>query len=223
MGFAISGATVRAASDTQAFSLLRGGAQGAVALQGSATFYVTGLTAGSTTFTAKYDVDHAGRAPSSTGRSSSSRCRRCTGRAPLEWAVAGPRSVSGNGWSRARNDRGDPARARRFESLVLAIATAIAAVIVGWLLVGNHGSSTPASVAVGPVLVSADAARERSEVARPPDLLGRPAEQLVVRADRDEQRPRLRALPAARRRCRRPALELPHRRHVSGRRCRIRT
>jgi hypothetical protein len=56
MGFAISGATVRAASDTQAFSLLRGGAQGAVAHQGSATFYVTGLTAGSTTFTAKYDV-----------------------------------------------------------------------------------------------------------------------------------------------------------------------
>ena len=56
MGFAISGATVRAASNTQALSLLRGGAQGAVALQGSATFYVTGLTAGSTTFTAKYDV-----------------------------------------------------------------------------------------------------------------------------------------------------------------------
>ena len=39
---------------------------------------------------------------------------------------------------------------------VLAIATAIAAVIVGWLLAGSHGSSTPASVAVGPTLVSAE-------------------------------------------------------------------
>jgi hypothetical protein len=56
MGFAISGATTRAASDTQAFSVLRGAGQGAIAAQGSATFYVTGLTAGSTTFTAKYDV-----------------------------------------------------------------------------------------------------------------------------------------------------------------------
>ena len=56
MGFAISGATVRAASDAQAFSVLRGGSQGAIAVQGTATFYVTGLTPGSTTFTAKYDV-----------------------------------------------------------------------------------------------------------------------------------------------------------------------
>ena len=75
------------------------------------------------------------------------------------------------------------------------------------------------SIAIGPVLVSADAARERSEVARPSDLLGRPAEQLVVRADRDGQRARLRALPAARRRRRRSAGGLPHRRHVPGRRC----
>jgi hypothetical protein len=57
MGFAISGATVRAASNTQAFSVVRGGSQGNIAVQGSATFYVTGLTPGSTTFTAKYDVD----------------------------------------------------------------------------------------------------------------------------------------------------------------------
>ena len=47
---------MRAASDTQAFSVLRGGSQGAIAVQGTATFYVTGLTPGSTTFTAKYDV-----------------------------------------------------------------------------------------------------------------------------------------------------------------------
>ena len=84
---------------------------------------------------------------------------------------------------------------------------------------GNHGSAKPASVAVGPAARLRRAARERGEVARPPDLLGRPAEQLVVRADGDGQRARLRALPAARRRCRRPALELPHRRHLPGRRC----
>ena len=35
---------------------LRGAGPGAIAAQGSATIYVTGLTAGSTTFTAKYDV-----------------------------------------------------------------------------------------------------------------------------------------------------------------------
>ena len=61
MGFAISGATVRAASNTQAFSVVRGGSQGNIAVQGTATFYVTGLTPGSTTFTAKYDVDGADR------------------------------------------------------------------------------------------------------------------------------------------------------------------
>lgn len=38
---------------------------------------------------------------------------------------------------------------------VLAIAIAIAAVIVGWLLVSNGRTSEPANVAVGPVLVSA--------------------------------------------------------------------
>jgi hypothetical protein len=57
MGFAISGATTRAASDAQALALVRGGSQGAVATQSSATFFVTGLTPGSTTFTAKYDVN----------------------------------------------------------------------------------------------------------------------------------------------------------------------
>jgi hypothetical protein len=39
---------------------------------------------------------------------------------------------------------------------VLAIATAIAATVVGWLLVSNHGSSKPVSIAVGPMLVSAE-------------------------------------------------------------------
>jgi hypothetical protein len=39
---------------------------------------------------------------------------------------------------------------------VLAIATAIAATVVAWLLVNNHGSSKPVNVAVGPVLVSAE-------------------------------------------------------------------
>jgi len=55
MGFAISGATTRAAADTQALSLLNGGSQHPTT-QSSATFFVTGLTAGSTTFTAKYSV-----------------------------------------------------------------------------------------------------------------------------------------------------------------------
>jgi hypothetical protein len=38
---------------------------------------------------------------------------------------------------------------------VLAIATAIAAAFVAWLVVGNHGTAKPANVAIGPVLVSA--------------------------------------------------------------------
>ena len=38
---------------------------------------------------------------------------------------------------------------------VLGIATAIAAVFVAWLLVGNHGTAEPVNVAVGPVLASA--------------------------------------------------------------------
>jgi hypothetical protein len=51
---------------------------------------------------------------------------------------------------------------------VLAIVTALAAVIVGWLLVGNHASSKPASVAVGPVLVSAtQLASESKSVGHP--------------------------------------------------------
>jgi hypothetical protein len=38
---------------------------------------------------------------------------------------------------------------------VLGIATAIAAVFVAWLLVGNHGTAKPVNVSVGPVLASA--------------------------------------------------------------------
>ena len=53
MGFAVSGATTVAASDTQAFSFVNGGNQ-AQTVQASGTFYVSGLTAGSNTFTAKY-------------------------------------------------------------------------------------------------------------------------------------------------------------------------
>jgi hypothetical protein len=52
MGFAVSGATVVASSTTQA-ALETSSAAGA-AYQMSATFYVTGLTAGSNTFTAQY-------------------------------------------------------------------------------------------------------------------------------------------------------------------------
>jgi hypothetical protein len=56
MGFAVSGSTTRAAADTQALIVKNGGNQ-AILAQGSATFFVTGLTAGSNTFTAKYRVD----------------------------------------------------------------------------------------------------------------------------------------------------------------------
>jgi hypothetical protein len=49
MSFAISGATTQAAADTRGLSLL-----GNTAQQASASFVVTGLNAGSTTFTAKY-------------------------------------------------------------------------------------------------------------------------------------------------------------------------
>jgi hypothetical protein len=55
MGFAISVGTTRAAADTQALSLLNAGNQHNT-VQHSATFFVTGLNAGSTTFTAKYDA-----------------------------------------------------------------------------------------------------------------------------------------------------------------------
>jgi hypothetical protein len=55
MGFAISGASTQAASDTRAFVVKNGGAQ-AILVQGSATFFISGLTPGSTTFTAKYRV-----------------------------------------------------------------------------------------------------------------------------------------------------------------------
>ncbi|HYY64340.1 MAG TPA: hypothetical protein VE688_06990 [Gaiellaceae bacterium] len=53
MSYAVSGATTVAAADARAFSFVNGGNQ-AQTVQGSATFYVTGLTAGSNTFTAKY-------------------------------------------------------------------------------------------------------------------------------------------------------------------------
>jgi hypothetical protein len=53
MGFAVSGATTVASSDTQAFSFVNGGNQ-AQTVQGSGTFYLSGLTAGSNTFTAKF-------------------------------------------------------------------------------------------------------------------------------------------------------------------------
>jgi hypothetical protein len=55
MGFAITGATTQAASDTQALVVKNGGAQ-AILVQGSATFFISGLNTGSTTFTAKYRV-----------------------------------------------------------------------------------------------------------------------------------------------------------------------
>lgn len=53
MGFAVSGATTLAGSDNQSLMLFL--VTGALTQQASATFYVTGLTAGSNTFTAQYD------------------------------------------------------------------------------------------------------------------------------------------------------------------------
>jgi hypothetical protein len=55
MGFAVSGATTQAASDTQALVVKSGGNQ-FILVQGSATFFLSGLTPGSNTFTAKYRV-----------------------------------------------------------------------------------------------------------------------------------------------------------------------
>jgi hypothetical protein len=55
MAFAISGATTQAASDARSLVVKSGGNQ-SILMQGSATYFVTGLTAGSTTFTAKYRV-----------------------------------------------------------------------------------------------------------------------------------------------------------------------
>jgi hypothetical protein len=52
MSFAVSGATTQAATDTRALSLLGNNFQ-----QASASFVLTGLTPGSTTFTAKYRTD----------------------------------------------------------------------------------------------------------------------------------------------------------------------
>jgi hypothetical protein len=59
MGFAVSGATTIAPSDAQTFNFANGGAANTVSVQGSATYLVTGLTAGSNTFTAKYRVNGA--------------------------------------------------------------------------------------------------------------------------------------------------------------------
>lgn len=56
MGFAVSGATTVAAADTQALMLTTSGIS-APTIQVSASFLVTGLTAGSNTFTAKYKSD----------------------------------------------------------------------------------------------------------------------------------------------------------------------
>lgn len=58
MGFALSGANTVAASDTR---VVRGlGRNANDTFQGSATYYVSGLTAGNTTFTAKYRTETGG-------------------------------------------------------------------------------------------------------------------------------------------------------------------
>lgn len=62
MGFAVSGATTVAASDNQALIREFGSSGGTGYIQASATFYVTGLTAGSNTFTAKYKDTGGGNA-----------------------------------------------------------------------------------------------------------------------------------------------------------------
>ena len=51
IGFAVSGATTVAAADTQALHYY---SSGAIALQYGAAYYISGLTAGSNTFTLKY-------------------------------------------------------------------------------------------------------------------------------------------------------------------------
>jgi 2',3'-cyclic-nucleotide 2'-phosphodiesterase (5'-nucleotidase family) len=58
MGFAVSGATTLAASDTRAYEVRINGGSGTPLpqIQASATYRVTGLTPGSNTFTAKYRV-----------------------------------------------------------------------------------------------------------------------------------------------------------------------
>jgi hypothetical protein len=59
MGFAVSGATTVAASDAQALSFTNQSNASGMTFQASATYRVTGLTAGSNTFTAKYKVSAA--------------------------------------------------------------------------------------------------------------------------------------------------------------------
>jgi fructose-specific phosphotransferase system IIC component len=58
MGFAVSGATTLSASDAQSLvaGILGGASSPQPDMQGSATYLVTGLTAGSNTFTAKYRI-----------------------------------------------------------------------------------------------------------------------------------------------------------------------
>jgi hypothetical protein len=56
MGFAVSGATTKAASDLEG-SLFLQSASGATQVCAARTFVVSGLTAGTNTFTAKYRVD----------------------------------------------------------------------------------------------------------------------------------------------------------------------
>ena len=58
MGFAISGASTASASDAR--SLRWTGRNETETFQASATFYVTGLTAGTTNFTAKYRTESGG-------------------------------------------------------------------------------------------------------------------------------------------------------------------
>ena len=58
MGFAISGASTVAASDARALRWT--GRNDAETFQASATFYVTGLTPGTTNFTAKYRTETGG-------------------------------------------------------------------------------------------------------------------------------------------------------------------
>ena len=59
MAFAVSGATTRVSSDAQSFRNPGRSVANAVH-QGSATYLVTGLTAGSNTFTAQYRLGTAG-------------------------------------------------------------------------------------------------------------------------------------------------------------------
>jgi hypothetical protein len=58
MSFAVSGATTLAASDTMSLAREHGTSSSTGYIQASAVYVVTGLTAGSNTFTAKYRVSN---------------------------------------------------------------------------------------------------------------------------------------------------------------------